>query len=369
MSPTKWLRSRRKKKRKTVVDVLLHTRFKVIDVMLQNGWISARDLCRMESLNSTFKQWIRNGGPWETLCCSRFPNSSRIPETFLRSFGGFKMLYRHRISTIGNLHEDDLSMLPPLPPPRINEDQVMLLVDISVAGESAFSDYFTGKDLTRLLEEGSVAFALTKPFPVGKATCWFDEDECVCGKCHINYYEYDARIHFLRKNNNGSLTSCCVYQPSYKEWSRSLDGEHIGNGKYVLKEDSDTEEWLGCSETFFGSDIDERIEGLAIKKTKNGARVEQRLRGTVCFRVNIRLSLEAPGDKISISGFAIEIVRREHGEDEWEVYDDSVEEETGVSIMHVLEVLEGHCSRNGPPPPDLLSREYVNYDDAIVSLT
>lgn len=144
--------------------------------------------------------------------------------------------------------------------------------------------------------------------------------------------------------------------------------EPIGDGKFRTKGD-DSDELIKCYETFFGDGIDERNEGLALMKTQHAARVEQRLQGTVCFRFAICLSLLNQGDKIGLSGFQIDFVYREHGGDDWVVYDEAVKEKTGVSLLHVLEVLQGNDDNMDPPNPDQLSLQYVNADDEIVSLT
>lgn len=93
-----------------------NAKFKAVNILLQNGWLSARDLCRLETTSRDFKQWILEDETWKTSCCSRFPNSECPPQAFIRSLGGYKMLYRHRTSAL-LVHDE--GKLAPLPMPDL----------------------------------------------------------------------------------------------------------------------------------------------------------------------------------------------------------------------------------------------------------
>lgn len=338
---------------------LENTKFKALNTMLQNGWISARDLCRLEQVNKEFKQWVTDDEAWKTLTILKFPNTDNTPPCFVRAMGGFKMLYRHRIAPP---RKEDKRKLPPMPPPNLKNDAFMFLVDITVGGESAFSDSFTGNEMDSLVQNGSSSFQILEPFPVGKAQCWLQRQGCSCGKCKFDRFQYDARVHFLRIDNADAEdrrhhVQCCVYSPSEKGWSHSMKAKSIGNGKYDWKTAS--YEWLKCYETYFPPGR----EGLVLQRTSRADQIERRLCGKVCFRFSIRLSVVEPGDTIAVTGFNIQAVYRGHGQEDWNVFDKTVARKTGVSLLHVLEQLEGSDG-----DPTVAGSNYVYRNDAIVSL-
>ena len=348
-------KTRRGKKRKK--EEMENTMFRVFAIMLQNCWISPRDLCRLENTSTGVKKWIQQDEAWKTLCCSRFPNTLRISQPFVRNLGGYKRFFRHRISTLVAPKENSF---PPLPPPSLTEDTVMLLVDISIAGESAYSDIISGKeDLGTLLETGSVAFSIKKPFVVGKASCWFQKGGFTCRECHFNLFEYDARLQLLSNADNG--TFCCVYQPGEKEWSCTMEAESLGNGKYDWVDGE--EEWLSCFQSCSHNDDDDG--GLALRPTKEAAAIEQRLKGNVRFRFSISLTVIEPGDKIAVSGYEIEVVYKAYGKDDWEVFDSSYAKKKGVSLLHIFEQLQGAGRDEGLPKQ---RTAYVYEEHSIVAL-
>lgn len=119
----------------------------------------------------------------------------------------------------------------------------------------------------------------------------------------------------------------------------SITGRMIPlNGSTVLKHFS-TLKWMETRTN----------PGLALKRTPEAALVEQRLKGKVCFGFGIELSVIEPGDKIAVSGFQIEAIYRGHGKEEWEVYDEDCAKRTGVSLLHVLEQLDGRDGDMNPP--------------------
>ena len=105
--------------------------------------------------------------------------------------------------------------------------------------------------------------------------------------------------------------------------------------------------WLNCSETFFH---DPR-KGLALRNTPEAGEIQRRLRANICFDFSVILSVIVPGDKIAVSGFSISAKYRRYKDDDedWETFDGNYAKKKGVSLLHVLEQIQGLSRTEAPP--------------------
>lgn len=319
-------RNSKRKREMETREVLLGALMAVV----HNDWISARDVCRLEQTAKSVYDFIGTNNVWKELCCHRWRNTRPINPGLILMIGGYKVFYRQRLASLV-----PCNTYTPLPPLKIKPEHAGLLVDVSVRGKSVVSDLYSGEELfNALTKNGIVPVGLNKPHVVGKKQCWFHPRGCQCAnnnsKCNFNRHEYDARVHFISFSNFG--TSCCVYEPSQKEFT--MESPLIEN---VPDEENFT--WIDCGRSLNGQRPYRR--GLTLRNNPESAEIERRLRAEVCFFFSIRLGVF--GDDIVINGFQIDVLYCKHdeGSTRWSRFDEQFSQETGVTLIHVLEQIQG----------------------------
>lgn len=310
----------------------------VVQTLTQNDWLSAKDLCRLEGTSNEYARVVE--GSWRALCSLTWPNWGTGKQAFvvIEKLGGYKKFYRNRKSSY--CAQETFSS--PMPPPKLRPQNFGLLIDLTVQGKTPLSYLLPGKRLAPLLHDGTAAFALNKPFVVSTARCWMNRRiECNCiVPCARGQADVAAKIHLLRESR-GTGTTCCIYDPPHGRSNVTIDAPSIGNpenGVYDWKHEK-IGAWQRLRKFW------ERAEfptGLAFQPTTAAAEIRMRLGyQVISFSFSIRFSIIAPGDKVAITDIRISAMVGEYRGEVMVGYDKEKAKETGVSILQILEQLQG----------------------------
>jgi hypothetical protein len=128
----------------------------VVRLMVATGHLGALQLCRMCRVSSIWRVVALDDEAWAVLCHTRWPNTASVPLALLQ-LKGHRWLYAQRVRT------SPPAVLPPLAPPTLSADQLILLVDISLAGVPKLSTALTGADLQPFCAGDYIELPLAKP--------------------------------------------------------------------------------------------------------------------------------------------------------------------------------------------------------------
>lgn len=240
---------------------------------------------------------------WKVLCSRRWPNSSLDP-SFLEPLGGHRALCRLRRSTL-LLPWSSTEEPEPLPPPQLKPEEFIILVDVSVNGENLYSGLHPGESLIDdFLEDGSFSVSLDEP--------------CILG-FHEREISYHLKMHLIRLVDEDQNCCCCIYDRTLRYTNLHCPYIYFGpNGWYDA--------------------------GLSFRQTATATEITRRLNSPHSFRFSFHVNLyfySQDGGKVAYTG--LEIFARLGGQPgyDWAEFDSGISEESEVTILHILEQLQG----------------------------
>lgn len=232
----------------------------VVRLMVTTGHLGAMQLGRLCRVCSTWRAAALDDEAWAHLCHSRWANTVHVPRSVLQ-LKGHRWLYAQRLKTWSQ------PPLPPLAPPSIGAEQLILLVDISLAGVPKLSTGLTGATLEPFLSTGSIDLPLTEPIRLGEPKLSSD------GQWDMEFAsqpQWDAAVHLLRTTDQKCV---CLFSYESASWDqmgivtppKDLDAKNI-DWKRVepdpVRVDLSSEPLPGLELNDYGTKIAQRLKNF-----------------------------------------------------------------------------------------------------------
>lgn len=298
----------------------------VIPHLVQNGWIGASSLCSLLQVSPTVKC---DDELWKLLCCEKWPNSVKLDESVVLSLGGYRSLFRHRMATMLPAKEPKAA----LPMPKLKKEKFGILLDVSVAGESACSEFIDGDYFSDDMQEnGKTSYYAEEKYVLGNAHCWMSgSGGCSCKpRCRFDaMMDYRVCMHFIRTD---TTKTSCIYDADIADWDDKVSFDMIGDPKDRLYDWRGDGAWATFHCTAEPS--------LQLRQTAIGAEIQRRLKKHFRFIFSLYVEVIAPGEKMGIVGYQIEAALVDDENDYQGNFDAELEKKTGVTLLHVLDQLQ-----------------------------
>lgn len=190
----------------------------VLRVLVENGWIGARELGLVGLTSQTARAWTLEDELWSFLCRRRWPNTAHVPLVERR---GHRWLYRMRSRGFPQRAVAYYGVAGSMEPPSLTCHGLALLVDIQFEGRSIMSRSLTGEALIPLLQTGTLTLPLDEMLELGDFTplVLSDDEEDVADSDDVAYdpseevsHDFLASMHLIHVADD---KMCCVFQSDF----------------------------------------------------------------------------------------------------------------------------------------------------------
>ena len=291
----------------------------IVKILTENDCIGVKELGVLEQTCKTARITICSEEVWEALCLRRWPNTIHFNRKTMGRLGGYRGLYKRRISK-PPLREKS----PPeeqLPPPTLKKKDLVFFVDIWANGKPVISTALPGdhigigKEDSTIERKGGVGLIDQKTvgnieYELGTMNEIQNADEFVSD-------QFTVEVQMVTPSR-----TCAVVTPNVHFWfdRRGVMRDCENNESSVLP-------------IYDGNVRD--ISTCRLRSTLLGSAIKQRLGGEVSLLVYPIARLIDKRRKLVVDSLEFVLYVGEAK------FDKQVRDETGVSSLHVLENLEG----------------------------
>ena len=295
----------------------------IVKIMTENDCIGARELGVLEQTCKTARTTICTEEVWEALCLRRWPNTRRLKSCLLEKTGGYRGWYQLRATAVAQPPQP-----LPLPPPKHKAEDFFFLIDIKAGGRTVMSKVHSGQVNLGLDQDDSITVrdgcALHRN-ALGAGGCQYvlgETKEILEASSFISEaFTIDVQL-FI--NDESSPRVCQIMMVGEYE-ARFTQAQ-------VLKKHQKTSDFIFPHLTFRPGNTSRSCQ---FRSSLMGSAIQQRLGQD--FRLKVYPVARFIDDRKKIVVDSIQydfLVGNSH-------FNKSLQEQKGVSILHILEELEG----------------------------
>ena len=287
--------------------------------MTENDCIGAKELCVLEQTCKNALSTICTEEVWEALCLRTWPNSKHLNVQFLSKAGGHRAWYMLRRPTGAITQPRE-----PLPPPRRNARDIFFWVDIKAGDSPIISTLHSGERHLKLDVEGSAmnqnGRSLFRSNPnVGGAEYVLGETGEILSASSYRSEAFTVEVQ-MSIHEQTCHRICPVMYPDAAEFffnKRAISKAYERGDAYVSAQ-INHHSWKPCM----------------IRSSLLGSAIQQRLGNFFMGVVPVARFTEGR-TKIVIDSLRYRVVVGHS------TFNKERQQEKGVSILHILEELEG----------------------------
>lgn len=291
----------------------------IVKIMTENDCIGAKELGVLEQTCKTARTTICSGEVWEALCLRRWPNTKHFNRNFLRRLGGYRRIYMRRTS------EESLrgrsGPEEPLPPSKLDPEELYFLIDIRANGKPVFSTSISGaqagidREDSQIARLGGVILSNIETvenveYVLGTMSDLESSDEFVSD-------EFTVEVQMITPSRTCKFV---VPKGHFRFYRDSILKDYERKASFVSPEHN--------------GNIDDTCP-CQIRSTLLGSAIQQRLGGRFSSCLYPVAHFVDGHKKLVVDSFQFEFYVGYSG------FDKKVQDETGVRLLHVLENLEG----------------------------
>ena len=291
----------------------------IVKVVAESGWINARDLLNLEQTCKAARSAVSTEEVWEALCLRSWPSIDGLCREFIQSRGGYRTWYKLRASRPPQ--RDSSYAEEPLPSPSLRATDIEFLVDIKVGDDTIISSIDNGDDMGICVENsilsrlGRVAKERLARGTTGEPFQYDLGDT----KVILNTDDFESKVLTAEVQMVTDTHTCKIMMPNNRFY---FDRQSVKESQDGKKKIYPVSERVG-------------IPPHPIRSSLLGSAIQQRLGKPFSLQVKPIARFTDDGKKVVVDSLSFKFKVGES------LFNKEIQDKTGVSILHVLEQLEG----------------------------
>ena len=292
----------------------------IVKIMTENDWLEAKNLGVLELTCKSARTTICTDEVWEALCLRRWPNTKKLKCHLLQMTGGHRGWYQLRATAVAQPREA-------LPPPKHKAEDFYFFIDVKAGGRTVMSKVHSGQKNLGLDQDDSITVrdgCTVHRNALGAGGCQYvlGETKEILGASSFISEAFTIDVQLLI--NDKSPRVCQIMMAGEYE-ARFTQAR-------VLKANKNTSKFIVPRLTFRPRNTSRSCQ---LRSSLMGSAIQQRLGQD--FRLKVYPVARFIDDRKKIVVDSIQydfLVGNSH-------FNKSLQEQKGVSILHILEELEG----------------------------